>query len=142
MLISDSFINFIGDIIWSILKKAFIITAFTAQAWNVIIKTFKYDTYLFLNPQPNLSTFRSFHKSVSKKSFLMFCGSPVTICLWCISLKREFLHLHSNLSQFLIHLTSQSRCRSKTIFGSIKIPTIFINYTPLFSKNTAKVCKF
>ena len=39
-------------------------------------------------------------KSFLKTLFLMIRRSPVTICLWCLSVKGELLHLHSRLSEF------------------------------------------
>ena len=37
-------------------------------------------------------------KSLLKTSFLMIRILPITICLWCLSTKGEFLHLHYRLS--------------------------------------------
>ena len=52
------------------------------------------------------------------KTFLMIRRSPVTICLWGLSAKRELLHLHSRLSGFGKH-----KSKSRLLTNVLKLET-------------------
>ena len=52
------------------------------------------------------------------KTFLMIRRSPVTMCLWGLSAKRELLHLHSRLSGFGKH-----KSKSRLLTNVLKLET-------------------
>ena len=59
----------------------------------------------------------SFIKFVPKTLFLVICVSYVTICLWRLSTKGEFLHFHGRLSGFA---KNKSKSRLLTTFLKLK----------------------
>ena len=102
----------------------------------------------FLQHQLEMKLSRPFNmqRLAFKTLFLMIHRSPVTICLYCLSVKGELLHLHGTPSGFvknkfkprlLTNLLNRSDDEGGylTISGSHKIRAIFVDSTPLFSKN-------
>ena len=58
-------------------------------------------------------------KSFLKALFLMIHSSPVTICLWYLSLKGELLHLHGKLSWF-----AKNRPESRLLTNLLKLKNL------------------
>ena len=58
-------------------------------------------------------------KSFLKALFLMIRRSPVTICLWYLSAKRELLHLDGRLSGFV-----KSKSKSRLLTNLLKLKNV------------------
>ena len=57
--------------------------------------------------------------SFLKTLFLMIHRSPATICLWCLSTKGEFLHLHGRLSGF-----GKNKSKSRLLTNLLKLKNL------------------